>query len=129
MTSITYGINDMKPIPADALAIFRRACGLRAKPRCVLKSTDTKITVPSPRPAHSRGRWPGELRELGCGPADPPRLAVGGILIAGAEPTRREEARRRLIQRVLMRFLLRCVTADSAMESCRLLADGTRTMG
>ena len=33
--------------PAD---IFGSAKGLRAKPRCVLKSTDAKITVPSPRP-------------------------------------------------------------------------------
>jgi hypothetical protein len=37
-------------IPAEPRgSIFRPAMGLRAKPRCVLKSTDTKITVPFPR--------------------------------------------------------------------------------
>jgi hypothetical protein len=37
-------------IPAEPCgSVFRSAMGLRAKPRCVLKSTDTKTTVPFPR--------------------------------------------------------------------------------
>jgi hypothetical protein len=51
---ITRGINKMK-LPCEYLAgILDPAKGATSKPRCVPKSTDTEVTVPSPRPLRER---------------------------------------------------------------------------
>src|SRR5262249_25334541 len=50
MTAMTSGINKMKLLLRIPMAILGPTKGLRAKPRCLLKSTDARITVPSPRP-------------------------------------------------------------------------------
>jgi len=50
MPAITCGINRVKLSYCGGrpAAIFGRPAGLRTKPRCVLKSTDTQVTSPSP---------------------------------------------------------------------------------
>jgi hypothetical protein len=52
--TITCGINKMEPFPRTPCGDSGAGHPLRAKPRCVLKSTDAKITVPSPRPSPCR---------------------------------------------------------------------------